>query len=120
MKAAHEQQAEVVEFTVAPQVNPGSEGELPFHEWFIEFASPPADLDKFRIAIDRNLQEQNIYYRDLIAGHVLQPLKIQRLPKDSFISYMKSIGKLGGQNKVPHLSNDRTIAEGLKKFVLHA
>ncbi len=118
MKAAHEQHVEVVEFTVAPQVNPETEGSLPFHEWFIEFASPPDDPEKFRNSIDKNLQEQNIYYRDLIEGHVLQPLKIQRLQKDAFISYMKSIGKLGGQNKVPHLSNDRKIAEELKKFMI--
>jgi hypothetical protein len=121
MKAAHEQHAEVIEFTVAPQVNPPeTEGnmDLPFHEWFIEFANPPADPEKFRISVDKNLREQNIYYRDLIEGHILQPLKIQRLQKDAFISYMKSIGKLGGQNKVPHLSNDRKIAEELKKFII--
>ncbi len=117
MKAAHEHHAEVVEFTVAPQVNP-PDGNLPFHEWFIEFASPPDDPEKFRLSIDANLQEQNIYYRDLIQGSILQPLKIQRLQKDAFISYMKSIGKLGGQNKVPRLSNDRNIAEELKKFVI--
>jgi len=118
MKAAQEQRVEVVEFTVAPQVTP-TEGGLPFHEWFIEFAAPPADPEKFRMAVDKNLQEQNIYYRDLIQGHILQPLKIQRLPKDSFISYMRSIGKLGGQNKVPHLSNDRKIAEELTKFMVN-
>jgi len=120
MKAAQEQHAEVIEFTVAPQVNPSeAEGGLPFHEWFIEFDSPPGDLEKFRISIDKNLQEQNIYYRDLIQGHILQPLKIQRLQKDSFIFYMKSIGKLGGQNKVPHLSNNRNIADALKQFILN-
>ena len=119
MTAAVEQHAEVIEFTVAPQVNPSpEEGALPFHEWFIEFAHLPDDLEKFRLTIDRNLQEQNIYYRDLIQGHVLQPLKIQRLRKDAFISYMRSKGKLGGQNKVPRLSNDRNIVEELREFVL--
>ena len=119
MTAAIEQHAEVIEFTVAPQVNPPqSEGALPFHEWFIEFAHPPDDLEKFRLTIDRNLQEQNIYYRDLIQGHVLQPLKIQPLRKDAFISYMRSKGKLGGQNKVPRLSNDRNIVEELTVFAM--
>ena len=119
MKAALEQHAEVIEFTVAPQVNPPREdGELPFHEWFIEFATPPKNLDQFRLTIDRCMQDQNIYYRDLIAGHVLQPLKIRRLQKDAFINYMRSLGKLGGQNKVARLSNDRKMAEELKKYVL--
>ncbi len=117
MKAAHEQHAEVVEFTVAPQVNP-DEGGLPYHEWFIEFASMPDDLEKFRMTIDKDLQEQNIYYRDLIHGNILQPLKLLALRKDAFISYMRSQGKLGGQNKVPRLSNDRMIANELKKFAV--
>ena len=117
MKAAQEQHVEIVEFTVAPQVNPGDEG-LPYHEWFVEFASLPEDLEKFRLTIDNSLQEQNIYYRDLISGNILQPLKLQALQKDAFISFMRSKGRLGGQNKVPRLSNDRLIADDLKKFAV--
>jgi len=107
-----EQHAEVVEFTVAPQVNPDA-GELPYHEWFIEFHRAPEDLEKFRIRIDESLQKQNIYYQDLMNGNILQPLKIRLLKKDAFIDYMRSKGKLGGQNKVPRLSNDRNFVEGL-------
>lgn len=114
--ASAEQHAEVVEFTVAPQVAP-LQG-LPYHEWFIEFYHPPDDLEKFRSTVDKSLQQQNIYYRDLIAGHILQPLKINTLKKDSFINYMKSKGKLGGQNKVPRLSNDRLIADELKNYIV--
>jgi len=117
MHAARSQHAEVVEFTVAPQVNPAA-GELPYHEWLIEFASPPDNPEEFRMTIDTHLQQQNSYYRDLVQGHILQPLKITMLMKDAFISYMKSEGKLGGQNKVPRLSNDRMIAEKLKKFAV--
>jgi hypothetical protein len=115
-EAAKEQHAEIAEFTVAPQVSP-SVG-LPFHEWFIEFHHLPQDLEGFRSTIDHSLQSQNIYYRDLIQGSILQPLKICVLQKDSFIQYMKSQGKLGGQNKVPRLSNDRKIADELQKFSL--
>jgi len=115
MKAAEEQHAEVVEFTVAPQVSPLNG--LPFHEWFIEFHKPPDDLERFRMAIDESLQKQNIYYSDLIKGHVLQPLKIRMLQKNAFISYMRSLGKLGGQNKVPRLSNDRVLADELTKYI---
>ncbi len=115
MFAAQAQHAEVVEFTVAPQVNP-SEG-LPYHEWFIEFHKMPDDLERFRLAIDERLQEQNIYYKDLIAGNVLQPLKIRLLQKDAFIQYMRSLGKLGGQNKVLRLSNDRKVVNELEKFI---
>ena len=115
MKAAQEQHAEVVEFTVAPQVSPDKG--LPYHEWFIEFHKQPDDLERFRLAIDDSLQKQNIYYRDLISGNVLQPLKIRLLRKNAFISYMRSLGKLGGQNKVPRLSNDRMLVDELIKFI---
>lgn len=107
--------AEVIEFTVAPQVSP-PEGGLPYHEWFIEFGKQPENLEKFRLAIDESLQRQNIYYRDLIAGHILQPLRIRPLAKDTFITYMRNEGKLGGQNKVPRLSNDRALVDGLAQL----
>ncbi len=115
LKAAQDQHAEVVEFTVAPQVSP--EAGLPYHEWFIEFHKLPDDLDRFRLSIDDSLQRQNIYYSDLITGHILQPLKIRLLKKDSFINHMRSLGKLGGQNKVPRLSNDRKLVDELVKYV---
>ena len=110
-QAAEQQHAEIVEFTVAPMVTP-AEG-LPYHEWFIEFHRMPDDLERFRLAIDDSLQKQNIYYRDLIQGHILQSLKLRLLKKDSFINYMRAQGKLGGQNKVPRLANDRKIADEL-------
>ncbi|MBK7853296.1 MAG: GH3 auxin-responsive promoter family protein [Bacteroidetes bacterium] len=110
-QAAEQQHAEIVEFTVAPMITP-SEG-LPYHEWFIEFHKMPDDLERFRLAIDESLQKQNIYYRDLIQGHILQSLKLRLLKKDSFINYMRAQGKLGGQNKVPRLANDRKIADEL-------
>ncbi len=110
-QAAEQQHAEIVEFTVAPMITP-SDG-LPYHEWFIEFHKMPDDLERFRLAIDESLQKQNIYYRDLIQGHILQSLKLRLLKKDSFINYMRAQGKLGGQNKVPRLANDRKIADEL-------
>ncbi|REJ80941.1 MAG: hypothetical protein DWQ44_04225 [Bacteroidetes bacterium] len=115
MEAALEQKVEIVEFTVAPMVSP--DGELPYHEWFIEFHRAPANIDQFSRAIDESLQRQNIYYRDLISGNILQPLKLRLLEKNSFIEMMRTEGKLGGQNKVPRLSNDRKIADRLKRFV---
>ncbi len=114
--AASEQHAEVIEFTVAPQVNPHAG--LPYHEWFIEFSKKPADAERFRIQLDESLQKLNIYYRDLISGNILQPLKITEVKPNGFISYMRSLGKLGGQNKVPRLSNDRQIADTLKPFTV--
>jgi hypothetical protein len=104
-------EAELTEFTVAPQVTP-AEG-LPHHEWFIEFSNPPRDLASFAKDLDEQLRSVNTYYDDLIAGNILRPLVIRPLRKNSFIEYMKSEGKLGGQNKVPRLSNDRRIAEKL-------
>ncbi len=103
----------VVEFTVAPQVTP-LEGGLPYHEWWVEFDEIPADLDRFAQFLDREMVKQNIYYDDLIQGSVLKPLVIRVLKKDSFRAYMKAQGKLGGQNKVPRLSNDRKIVSALE------
>lgn len=104
-------ETEVVEFTVAPMVSP-KEG-LPYHEWLVEFATSPGDLTRFAQDVDNRLTQLNVYYDDLITGSILQPLKLTSLSRGSFQRYMKSQGKLGGQNKVPRLANDRTIAEGL-------
>ena len=101
----------VSEFTVAPQINP-KKG-LPYHEWFIEFDGLPPNIEEIALKIDNSLQEQNSYYFDLIQGKVLCPLKITTVKNQGFKAYMKSIGKLGGQNKVPRLSNDRKIADVL-------
>jgi hypothetical protein len=104
----------ISEFTVAPQILP-NEGELPFHEWLIEFEQEPEQLQEIATSLDELMQGQNSYYKDLIQGKVLQPLKITTVKKDSFHRYMKSQGKLGGQNKIPRLSNDRKIADELLK-----
>lgn len=101
--------ASVIEFTVAPQVNP-TEG-LPYHEWLIEFSQTPKNLDDFEAELNRQMTKLNSYYKDLINGNVLRPLKISYIQANGFQHYMKSIGKLGGQNKVPRLSNDRKIAD---------
>ena len=114
-EALTEAGGEVTEFTVAPQVNP-PQGELPYHEWFIEFESLPKELSFFASALDKALQKQNRYYKDLIEGKVLQPLKITCVPKDGFSDYMKTQGKLGGQNKAQHLANDRNIVDKLPKI----
>lgn len=106
---------EIVEFTVAPQVTP-DEG-LPHHEWFIEFGNAPEDMESFALELDNQLRSLNVYYEDLISGSILRTLKIKSLKKNSFIEYMKSLGKLGGQNKVPRLSNDRKIADELMNYV---
>lgn len=108
-------EVQINEFTVAPQVNPENE-ELPYHEWFIEFERHPDDMQDFSQKIDRSLQQQNSYYLDLIRGKILQPLKLTGIEKGGFNAYMKSVGKLGGQHKIPRLSNDRKIAEALQPY----
>lgn len=117
LSVANEESVGITEFTVAPQVNPGA-GELPYHEWFIEFSNPPADLASFSKKVDKALQKKNIYYFDLIEGKILQPLIIRPLQKDAFVTYMRAEGKLGGQNKVPRLANDRKIADVLINLTL--
>ncbi|MEJ2901743.1 GH3 auxin-responsive promoter family protein [Pedobacter panaciterrae] len=106
----------ITEFTVAPQVET-KHGELPYHEWFVEFFNPPKNLEAFSKKVDEALQKKNIYYFDLIEGKILQPLIIRSLQKDAFVNFMRSQGKLGGQNKVPRLSNDRKIADNLSSFI---
>jgi len=113
LQATRDTGIEISEFTVAPQVNP--QKGLPYHEWFIEFTSPPKDIKHFCLDVDQQLCKQNRYYDDLIKGKVLQPLEIRVVQKNGFSRYMKRIGKLGGQNKVPRLTNDRKIADELKK-----
>jgi GH3 auxin-responsive promoter len=115
MKAATEENLKIVEFTVAPMIQAG-QGRS-YHEWFVEFEETPASLERFARKVDENLREKNIYYDDLIRGNILEPLVIRPLRRDAFIGYMKSIGKLGGQNKVPRLSNDRRIADALGAFI---
>jgi acyl-CoA synthetase (AMP-forming)/AMP-acid ligase II len=112
MTAAKEINLAIAEFTVAPQVNPIDSG-LPYHEWFIETAQNISDLPAFAARVDELLQTKNVYYKDLINGKVLRTLQIKILPAGTFINYMKKEGKLGGQNKVPRLSNDRKIADQL-------
>ena len=106
----------ISEFTVAPQVNP--ESGLPYHEWFIEFENEPENLAEFTNKIDASMQAQNIYYFDLITGKVLRPLVIKKVKKGGFHEYMKSIGKFGGQNKIPQLSDNRKIATVLQNFLV--
>jgi hypothetical protein len=116
LKAAEETSVRITEFTVAPMIQQGS-GKS-YHEWFIEFEETPSDLAGFAARVNENLRGKNIYYDDLIRGNILSPLVIRPLKKNAFIDYMKSIGKLGGQNKVPRLSNDRNLAEALEPYTV--
>jgi hypothetical protein len=102
------------EFTVAPNINP-KEG-LPCHEWYVEFETQPDDIEIFSKTLESEMLNQNIYYKDLINGGIIQPLEVISVKKGGFNDYMKSIGRLGGQNKVPRLSNDRKIADKLNAF----
>jgi hypothetical protein len=110
-------ETEITEFTVAPQVNP-PEG-MPHHEWLIEFGRQPANLEAFAEELDNQMRSMNVYYDDLIRGSILCRLKITPMQPGAFVQYMKSIGKLGGQNKVPRLANDRSIADALRQSVLN-
>jgi len=115
MKATVEKfPAQISEFHLAPQVNP--KNGLPYHEWFVEFEKEPENFELFQKNLDEELRKRNSYYDDLIKGNVLKPLIITKLQKDGFQEYAKSEGKLGGQNKIPRLANDRKIAEVLEKF----
>jgi phenylacetate-coenzyme A ligase PaaK-like adenylate-forming protein len=108
---------QIIEFTVAPQVHPANQA-APYHEWFVAFDAIPDNLEGFAKAVDLKMQAQNVYYKDLRDGNVLQNLKIRPLYPEAFRNYMKSIGKLGGQNKVPRLSDNRNIANQLEQYII--
>jgi hypothetical protein len=115
LKAASEMNVSVVEFTVAPFIQQG-EGKS-YHEWFIEFEKAPTDMELFSQKLNSYMSEKNVYYQDLIVGNILEPLHVASLEKNAFINYMRAQGKLGGQNKVPRLSNDRKIADELSAYI---
>ncbi len=117
LKVSNEMQVRVVEFTVAPYIQQG-QGKS-YHEWFIEFEKAPSDMSLFSQKLNEHMCVQNVYYMDLIQGKILAPLQISTLQKNAFIDFMRSKGKLGGQNKVPRLSNDRNIAEDLIQYISH-
>lgn len=116
-KAVHEYEhaVEINEFTVAPQVNP--QIGLPLHQWFVEFQVAPRNMEQFQYLIDQALQSKNIYYKDLVEGKVIRPLEIIPITQGGFSNYMKSIGKQGGQNKVPRLANHRDFVQGLSLYI---
>lgn len=117
LKAADEENIKITEFTVAPNIS--SSGGKSYHEWYIEFENLPENLNGFAKKIDDNLRKKNIYYDDLVKGNILDSLKIKVVQKGGFINYMKSVGRLGGQNKVPRLSNDRELAVEMDKYEMN-
>jgi hypothetical protein len=116
LKATQAEKIHIREFTVAPFISTNEEKS--YHEWFIEFEEMPGNMLSFAQKLDDALREKNVYYDDLIKGNILQQLHITPIQKNGFVDYMKSVGKLGGQNKVARLGNDRKIAEGLGEFAV--
>ncbi|MFW5658617.1 MAG: GH3 auxin-responsive promoter family protein [Bacteroidota bacterium] len=114
VEACDATRAEVTEFTVAPFVSE----HVSYHEWFVEFETPPSDLKHFSELIDQAMQRQNSYYADLREGNMLRPAVVHMVERDACREYMKSIGKLGGQNKYPRLGNDRKVASFMEKYVI--
>ena len=115
LKVTKEMNLTVIEFTVAPMIQQGH-GKS-YHEWFIEFEKAPVNKELFSQKLNQEMCEQNMYYQDLIQGNILETLRVSPLQKNAFINYMRSKGKLGGQNKVPRLSNDRIIADDLNQYI---
>ena len=106
----------VNEFTVAPRFK--SKNENACHEWFIEFENDKVNTKVFASHLDRELQNQNKYYKDLITGKLIDKPAIKKVSKGGFKKYMNNIGKLGGQNKIPKIANDRKIVDKIKKLNL--
>ena len=116
LKATEITGAKITEFTVAPYIS--QQNGKSYHEWLVEFEEAPANIDLFTQILDEAMRHKNVYYEDLISGNILDRLKVTSLQKNAFVHYMKSEGKLGGQNKVPRLSNDRIIADKLNEWKL--
>ena len=103
----------VSEFSVCPRIS--TDAGDSFHEWFIEFIVEPSNKEGFARHLNACVEAQNIYYKDLISSGVIGRLRISSVKTGGFNAYMKSIGKFGGQNKCPHLSNKRDIGDFLLK-----
>ncbi len=114
-KAAEKTRSLVTEFTMAPLINNPNGRRC--HQWFIEFEKEPENIDEFTQILDNALKEKNQYYANLLSGNIVQPANVIKVPEGTFNKYMQAIGKLGGQNKVPHLSNDRKIADWILQEV---
>lgn len=108
---------EAREYTVAPCIHP--EKGLPHHEWFIEFEKPPENPARFALQLDDALRRKNIIYNGLVEKNILRPLRMNQVRRYGFRDYMSSMGKLGGQNKVPHILNERKIARSLQQYLIH-
>ena len=117
LQVAAQTNTSITEFTVAPFVAGVDAAGKSYHEWFISFEKAPPNLDDFAAQLDTAMRQHNVYYDDLIKGAILEPLKIRTLQSDAFVQYMRAIGKLGGQNKVPRLSNDRVLADALSNYL---
>jgi len=115
LMVAKEMDVAITEFTVAPFIQQGV-GKS-YHEWFIEFEKAPTNMELFSKKLNELMCTKNVYYQDLIVGNILEPLHITPLEKNAFIDFMRAKGKLGGQNKVPRLSNDRNIANDLSPYI---
>ena len=115
-KAVYKTGLMVKEFTVAPKFK--SKISPARHEWFIEFENSLVDTKVFAKELDIELRNQNKYYRDLVEGKIIAKPEIRKIVKDGFKKYMKSVGKLGGQNKIPKISSNRKIVDQLNKLNL--
>jgi hypothetical protein len=114
-KTAREFKVRMLDYTVAPIFF--AEGSKGGHEWLIEFEVPPVDLDQFAKKLDINLQEVNSDYEaKRYKSMALENLKVNSLPRNTFYKWMEKRGKLGGQNKVPRLSNSRKYVDEILEF----
>ncbi|MDE6309032.1 MAG: GH3 auxin-responsive promoter family protein, partial [Muribaculaceae bacterium] len=88
------------------------------HQWIIEFSQAPADLAQFAQELDKALQNENSDYQAKRTGNIfLDPLEVIPAPAGTFDRWLASTGKLGGQRKVPRLSNDRTLIDSILQFL---
>jgi hypothetical protein len=117
-RACRHTQADVVEFTVAPRY-PSQAEARGGHEWLVEFRTSPSDLAEFGRILDETLMDLNHDYQTKRTGAVgMVAPRVTSLPPRTFYRWMREIGKLGNQHKVPRATNDRTVAEALLGLML--
>jgi hypothetical protein len=114
--ACEKTNAEIIDFTAAPIYL--EEGKNACHQWLIEFAQPPKDLQYFSEILDNALKAQNSDYEAKRYHDLMLKLpEVIALPEKTFYNWLKQNGKLGGQHKVPKLSNDRKIADEILQII---
>ena len=105
----------ITEYTVAPCF---PDGELPYHQWYIEFGIQPDNLTDFETNLQKEMEDLNFTYKKTTQRKAISPLRIRLVRKNGFYEYLKENDRTGMQQKIPHVSNNDYFISGLNAFTI--